>query len=66
MKPVTEKYIKMRNRLSPTEMYYTFSHWDLKQIDGVDFIPVTKFPPTQTLTQQLHYMRKDSLEKVKG
>jgi hypothetical protein len=56
----------MRNRLSPTEVYYTFPHWDLKQIDGVDFIPVTKFPPTPDKTLQLHYMRKDSLEKVKS
>jgi hypothetical protein len=62
----TEKYIKLRNRFSPTEVYYTFSHWGLKQIDGVDFVPVTKFPPTNDLTQQLHYMRKDSLEKVKN
>ena len=66
MKTVTQKYITLRNRISPTEVYYTFSHWDSKQIDGVDFIPVNKFPPTQELTQQLHYMRKDSLEKVKG
>lgn len=66
MKKLTEKYITMRNRISPTELYYTYSHWDLRQIDGVDFIPVTKQPPLQTKTQVLHYMRKDSLERVKG
>jgi hypothetical protein len=28
-------------------------------------VPVTKSMPTQERTQQLHYLRKDSLENVK-
>jgi hypothetical protein len=62
---VTHKPIKLRNKFSLTETYYTFPHWDSRQIDGVEFIPVCKFYPSQEKSQQLHYMRKDSLEKVR-
>jgi hypothetical protein len=62
---VTQKPIKLRNKLSPLEVYYTFSHWPSRQIDGVEFIAVNKFDPSNVRTQQLHYMRKDSLEKCK-
>ena len=65
MKTKVEKPIKLRNKLSPTEIYYTIGPWPSKQIDGVEFIAVTKMPPTQEATQQLHFMRKDSLERVK-
>jgi hypothetical protein len=58
--------IKMRNRISQTEVYYTYSHWPSKNIDGVEFLPVVKQPPSQSMTQNIHYMRKDSLEKVKA
>ena len=61
----TEKPIKLRNALHQTEVYYTFSHWPSKEIDGVMFLPVVKQPPTQSNTQSIHYMRKDSLEKIK-
>jgi hypothetical protein len=57
--------IKLRNRISQTEVYYTYSHWPSKQIDGVEFLPVVKQIPSQSNTQSIHYMRKDSLEKIK-
>jgi hypothetical protein len=61
-----DKPIKLRNKISQTEMYYTYSHWPSKDIDGVEFLPVVKQVPSQTNTQTIHYMRKDSLEKVKA
>lgn len=57
--------IKMRNRLNITDVYYTFHHWTPREIDGVAFLPVVKRPPSQELTQTIHYIRKDSLEKTK-
>jgi hypothetical protein len=62
---VLNKPIKLRNKICPTEIYYTFSQWPSREIEGVEFIAVNKFIPTQSNTQQIHYMRKDSLEKVK-
>ena len=61
-----DKPIKLRNKISQTEMYYTYSHWPSKDIDGVEFLPVVKQVPSQTNTQTIHYMRKDSLEKVRA
>ena len=48
-----------------TETYYTYSHWDSKEIDGVEFLAVCKQYPSQDKTQMLHYVRKDSLELIK-
>jgi len=62
----TDKPIKMRNRISQAEVYYTYTHWPSKDIDGVEFLPVVKQIPSQSITQSIHYMRKDSLEKVKS
>jgi hypothetical protein len=59
------KLQKVRSRLNQTEVYYTYSHWDLKEIDGVKFIPVVKTVPSNEKTQQIHYMRKDNMEYVK-
>lgn len=56
--------IKMRNKISQTEVYYTYSHWPSKDIDGVEFLSVVKQPPSQSKTQTVHYMKKDSLEKI--
>ena len=61
-----DKPIKLRNKISQTEMYYTYSHWPSKDIDGVEFLPVVKQPPSQSNTQTINYMRKDSLEKVRA
>jgi hypothetical protein len=57
--------IKMRNKISQSEVYYTYTHWPSKDIDGVTFLPVVKSYPTNENTQTIHYMRKDSLEKTK-
>jgi hypothetical protein len=57
---------KLRNRLNPTDVFYTNSEWQTRQIDGVEFIPVVRdFAITKRNNLQLHYVRKDSLEKVK-
>jgi hypothetical protein len=58
-------YIKLRNKVSVTDIYYTYQHWTPREIDGVTFLPVVKTEPSHSKTQQLHYMRKDSLEKIK-
>lgn len=59
------KPIKLRNKFSPSEIYYTFSTWPGKEIDGVQFVAVNKNYPSQGTTQPLFFVRKDSLEKVK-
>lgn len=59
------KLQKVRSRLNQTEVYFTYSHWELKEIDGVKFIPVVKTMPSNEKTQQIHYMRKDNMEYVK-
>jgi len=66
MKNTINKPIKMRSRLKPTEFYWTYSSWDSNFVDGVEFLPVTKFDPSDNRTKQLYYVRKDSLEKVKN
>ena len=61
---LNKKPIKLVNNFVPTDMYYTFSHWPTKDIDGVTFISVVKEPPSNK-TQTIHFMRKDSLKAVK-
>ena len=56
----------MRSRLRPTEFYWTFTEWSSYFVDGVEFFPFTRFEPSHEKTQQLYYVRKDSLEKVKN
>ena len=56
----------MRNKLNPSEFYWTYPSWGVEQIDGVDFLPVSKFDPSDKKIQQLYRIRKDSLEKVKN
>ena len=51
--------------LANGEIYYTFKHWETKEIDGVTFIGVNKFEPSQDRTQVIYYLRKDTLEYVK-
>lgn len=62
---VLSKPIKMRNKFSPSEIYYTFHEWPVKEIDGVAFLAVNKLPPSHGVTQSIHFVRKDSLEKIK-
>jgi len=67
-KHLTQKQVlqKVRNRLRPEEMYFTYSHWIPKIIDGVTFLPVVLTDPSNSHhTQPLRYMRKDSLEYFK-
>lgn len=47
------------------DVYYTFSHWTTKEIDGVEFIAVNKTIPSQENTQTIYWMRKDWLEYIK-
>lgn len=60
-----ERLLKMRNRFSQTDIYYSYSNWEEKEIDGVRFVPVVKSEPKENVRQNIHFMRKDSLEMVK-
>ena len=63
-KPSKHILKKVRSRTNQ-DILYTYTHWAPKEIDGVQFIPVVKNPPSDHQTQVLHYMRKDSLEYIK-
>jgi hypothetical protein len=66
MKNQTKPQIrKVRNKLHHDEIYYTYSNWELKEIDGIPFIPVVKSLPNNLKTQAIHYMKKDNMEYVK-
>jgi arsenate reductase-like glutaredoxin family protein len=56
---------KVRNRLHHDEIYYTYSNWDLVEIDGVQFIEVVKQPPNNNKLQQIYKMKKDNMEFIK-
>lgn len=58
---------KVRPLGNLTDIYYTYSHWKTKFIDGVEYISVVKTNPTNDpMKPQLTYwMRKDNLETVK-
>lgn len=58
---------KVRPLGNLTDIYYTYSHWDIKIIDGVEFVGVIKFNPEtcSIRSQHIHWMRKDNLETVK-
>ena len=64
MKTVKTSIRKLRNRLNPSEIYFTQSDWDPKEIDGVLFLPVAEQIPIPR-GRMLKWMRKDSLEYVK-
>jgi hypothetical protein len=57
-------YKKVRTRTNG-EVYYTNQVWPPKEIDGVMFLPVVKDMPSMEKKQNVHYVRKDSLEFVK-
>lgn len=48
-----------------SDLYYTYSHWETNEIDGVLFLPVVKQEPNHFKTQTILYLRKDSIEYVK-
>ena len=60
-KPIIKKVRSKTN----SEIYYTWSNWETKEIDGVTFIPVVRNPPDGLKLQQTFYMRKENLEFVK-
>ena len=59
MKPVVKK---LQNRFNVAEIYYTFSNWETKKIDGVEFIYIIKNIGIREIPK---LMRKDSLVPVK-
>jgi hypothetical protein len=61
----TNKLLKLRNKFSVNDVYFSKTDWIEKEIDGVKFLPVSKIDPTQVSNPRIHLMRKDSLEKIK-
>lgn len=61
IKPLIRKVRSKTNQ----DIYYTYSNWETKEIEGVTFIPVVKEMPDSWKTQVVHYMRKDNVEYVK-
>ena len=55
---------KVRSKTN-SDIYYTFSNWDTREIEGVTFIPVVKEMPDNKKNQVVHYLRKDNVEYVK-
>ena len=54
---------KVRSKTNP-DIYYTYSNWETKEIEGITFIPVVKsFGKNEY--QMIHYLRKDNVEYVK-
>jgi len=64
MKTVKKTLKKVRAR-NGTNIYYTYSHWTTKEIDGVTFIPVVIHHPNNHQTGAIHWMKKDTMETVK-
>jgi hypothetical protein len=65
MKTVKNKPILKRVRSKTnSDIYYTFSNWEPKEIEGVTFIPVVKDLPSEKL-QHTFWLRKDNVEYVK-
>ena len=63
MKTVKPLLKKVRSKTN-SNIYYTYSNWETREIEGVTFIPVVKQMPSDK-TQVTFYMRKDNLEVVK-
>lgn len=63
-KPI-EVIRKVRNRMRDTEVYYNNSSWQIKEIDGIIFLPVTRIDPNLNQNAPIFYMKKDSLEYFK-
>lgn len=56
---------KVRNRMRDSEVYYNNSAWQIKEIDGAVFLPVTRVDPNLNQNAPIFYMKKDSLEYIK-
>jgi hypothetical protein len=55
---------KLRSKLN-SEVYYTWSNWETKDIDGVEFIPVVREEPSDSKLQYTFFMKKDNMEFIK-
>ena len=60
-KPVLKK-VRYKNGL---DTFFTYSNWDTKEIEGVEYLAVVKKDPSNHETQMLHYVRKDAMEFIK-
>ena len=60
-KPVLKK-VRYKNGL---DEFYTYSNWETKEIEGVEYLAVTKSDPSDHQTKQLYYVRKDAMEFIK-
>ena len=58
-KPIFRKVCNLRDK---SDVYYTSSEWETKEIDGIKFIPVVK---NITIRETPKLMRKDTLEYLK-
>jgi hypothetical protein len=58
-------YIQKLRSKHNSEIYYTWSNWETKDIDGVDFLAVVREEPSKQKLQQTFYMKKDNMELVK-
>ena len=56
---ITFRKVRPRNG---TDVYYTSSSWETKEVDGVVFVYVIKNPGVREIPK---LMRKDSLENIK-
>ena len=54
---------KVRSKTNQ-DVYYTYSNWETKEIEGVTFIPVVKENDSKKL-QHTFWLRKDNVEYVK-
>ena len=52
--------LKVRS-LTNSNIYYTYSNWESKEIEGVVFIPVVRDEPTGAL-QHTFWVRKENME----
>ena len=58
-KPIIKK-LRAKNG---TDIFWTISSWNTKEIDGVTFIAVSKEHPLAS--NDIHWMKKDNMEYVK-
>lgn len=56
--------LKKVRSLTNSDIYYTYSNWEAKEIEGVTFIPVVKDLPSERL-QHTFWLRKENVEYVK-
>jgi hypothetical protein len=62
MKPVKKHQIRKIRVKATSEIFYTDSAWETKEIDGIQFIQVIK---NIGIRETPKFMRKDNMEYVK-